>query len=282
MAGKSSSPPPYNKSKDLIRRGVKQSSPLGTAAFVGLRGLDPLLQYQILAHGLGTGFLSRLGLSTVHLSAAVITRTGIKLIDQLGLPLERLILLGMAVGSAAKQIFWLTFLSQEEFPVKSAVLVSVYNTFCNSLNSLLLLTAATSAALSTRPFTVPVPGSRSRLSLPVVLGTVMYICGMILETGSEMQRKSFKSKPENKGKLCREGMWAWARHINYGGYTLWRGGYALAAGGWVAGGLMASLQAWQFTQSGMISLDYYMSRRYKDQWGRYKEDVTWRLLPGVF
>lgn len=282
MAGKSSSPPPYNKSRDLIRRGVKQPSPLGTASFVGLRALDPLLQYQILAHGLGTGFLSRLGLSTVHLSTAVITRTGIKLIDQLGLPLERLILLGMAVGSAAKQIFWLTYLSQEEFPVKSAVVVSLYNTFCNSFNSLLLLTAATSAALSTRPFTVPIPGSRSRLSLPVVVGTIMYVVGMILETGSEMQRKTFKSKPENKGKLCREGMWSWARHINYGGYTLWRGGFALAAGGWVAGGLFATLQAWNFTQQGMVSLDYYMSRRYKDQWGRYKEDVAWKLLPGIF
>lgn len=282
MAGKSSSPPPYNKNKDLIRRGVKQPSPLGTASFVGLRALDPLLQYQILAHGLGTGFLARLGLSTVHLSTAVITRTGIKLIDQLGLPLERLVLLGMAVGSAAKQIFWLTYLSQEEFPVKSAVIVSVYNTFCNSFNSLLLLTAATSAALWTKPFTVPVPGSSSRLSLPVVLGTAMYVVGMILETGSEMQRKSFKSKPENKGKLCREGMWSWARHINYGGYTLWRGGYALAAGGWIAGAVFASLQAWHFTQNGMVSLDYYMSRRYKDQWGRYKEDVTWKLVPGVY
>lgn len=282
MAGKSSSPPPSQQTHDLIHRGVKQPSPLGTAAFVGLRALDPLLQYEILAHGLGTGFLARLGLSTVHLSTTVLTRTGIKLIDQLGLPLERLVLLGMAVGSAAKQIFWLTCLSEEEFPAKNALLVSIYNSFCNSLNSLFLLTAATSAALCTKPFTVPVPRSRARVSLPVALGTAMYILGMILETGSEMQRKKFKSKPENKGKLCREGLWSWARHINYGGYTLWRAGYALAAGGWLAGGVMASTQAYHFTQNGMVSLDYYMSRRYKDQWGRYKEDVRWRLLPGVF
>lgn len=283
MAGKkSTSPPPYNKSKDPIHRGVKQPSPVGTSTFVGLRVLDPLLQYQILAHGLGTSFLARLGLSTLPLNAAVITRTGIKLIDQLGLPLERFILLGMAVGSAARQIMWVTYLSQEELPTKTAVMLSAYNLLCNSFNSLLLLTAATSAVLSKRPFTIPVPGTRSRLSLPVVLGTILYIIGMTLETGSEIQRKRFKANPQNKGKLCREGLWAWARHINYGGHTLWRGGYALAAGGWVIGGVVASLQAWYFTQSGMISLDYYMSRRYKDQWGRYKEDITWRLLPGVF
>lgn len=282
MAGKNGSPPPSKSSSDMVARGVKKPSPVGTATFIGLRALDPVLQYHILAHGLGTSFLTSLGLSTVPLSAAVITRTGLKLIDRLGLPLERLILLGLAVGSAAKQIFWVTYTSQEEWPVKSAVAVSAYNSFCNSANSLLLLTTATSAALSTKPFTVPVPGTRSRLSAPVVLGTLLFTVGTLLETGSEFQRKRFKDNPENKGKLCHEGLWAWARHINYGGHTMWRAGYALAAGGWVAGGVMALLQGWFFTQGGMTSLDHYMSRKYKDQWGRYKEDVSWKLLPGVY
>lgn len=284
MAGKNGSPPPYkpSPSRDIVARGVKKPSPLGTATFIGLRALDPVLQYHILAHGLGTSFLASLGLSTVPLSAAVVTRTGLKLIDRLGLPLERLVLLGLAVGSAAKQMFWVTYTSQEEWPAKSAVVVSAYNSFCNSVNSLLLLTTATSAALSTKPCTIPVPGTRSRLSVPVVLGALLFTVGMLLEAGSELQRKRFKDNPENKGKLCREGLWTWARHINYGGYTMWRAGYALASGGWIAGGVVAVLQGWFFTQGGMTSLDYYMSRKYKDQWGRYKEDVSWKLLPGVF
>lgn len=285
--------PPHKPSTDLILRGVKGPSPAGTTAFVGLRALDPLLQYHILAHGVGTSFLARLGLSTVPLSVSVVTRTGLKLIDQLGLPLDRLLLLGMAVGSAAKHILWVTYLSKEEFPVRNALPISAYNTLCNSLNSLLLLAAATSASLSTWPWTIPVPGSggrgpagapspRARLSLPVALGALLFIVGTALETASEVQRKRFKDNPDHKGKLCREGLWAWARHINYGGYWLWRSGYALASGGWVAGGAMALLQGVFFAKSGMVSLDYYMSRKYKDQWGRYKEDVRWKLFPGVY
>lgn len=291
MAKNSSPPPrhhphphnPHRPSTDIVLRGVKAPSPAGTTTFIGLRALDPLLQYHILAHGLGTSFLARLGLSTVPLSVAVVTRTGIKLIDQLGLPLERLVLLGMAVGSAAKQIFWLTYLSQEEFPVRNALMVSAYNTLCNTVNSLLLLSAATSASLATKPLTIAVPGTaRTRISLPVALGALLFVIGSVLETGSELQRKRFKDNPENKCKLCREGAWAWARHINYGGYWLWRTGYALASGGWVAGGVTALLQGYFFAQSGVVSLDYYMSRRYKDQWGRYKEDVKWKLIPGIY
>lgn len=292
MPSKNGCSPPHKPSTDLILRGVKGPSPAGTTAFVGLRALDPLLQYHILAHGLGTGFLARLGLSTVPLSAAVVTRTGLRLIDRLGLPLDRLLLLGMAAGAAAKHILWVAYLSQEAFPVRNALPIAAYNTLCNGLNSLLLLAAATSASLSTWPWTVPVPGApsssssssspRARLSLPVALGALLFVVGTALETASEVQRKRFKDNPDNKGKLCREGLWAWARHVNYGGYWLWRSGYALASGGWVAGAAMALLQGWFFAKSGMVSLDYYMSRRYKDQWGRYKEDVRWKLFPGIY
>lgn len=274
--------PPRKLPRDLIARGVKKPSPLGTTTFVGLRSLDPLLQYQILARGLGATFLARLGIPAIPLSAAVVTRTGIKLIDRLGLPLERLLLLGMAIGSAAKQIFWVTYTSEEEFTPSSSVTVSAFNTAMNSINSLLLLIAATSAARSTKPFTVPVPGLQARLSLPVVVGALLYAVGLALETGSELQRKAFKKDPSHKGKLCREGLWSWARHINYGGYTLWRTGYALAAGGWAAGVVVALMMTANFLRGGVVSLDFYMSMRYKDQWGRYKEDVQWKLLPGIY
>lgn len=293
---KSHSPPPYRKA-DLIVRGVKKPSPLGTATFIGLRSLDPFLQYHLLAaNGLGTALLTHLGIATAPLgpstAAAAATlsssSTGWRLLDdQISaiaqrLSLERALLLAMAIGSTAKHSFWLTVVAEEEWPVRNAVLVSIYNTLCNSVNALLLLAAATSAALSTRPCTVPVGSGQRVVSAPVALGALLFVVGNLLEAGSEWQRKRFKACPENKGKLCREGLWAWARHINYGGYTMWRAGYALAGGGWVAGGIMATLQAFAFTRTGMVSLDHYMSRKYKDQWGRYKEDVKWRLLPGVF
>ncbi|KAG9534950.1 hypothetical protein KCU77_g23756, partial [Aureobasidium melanogenum] len=39
----------------LILRGIKQSSPLGTGLFLGLRSLDPVLQYGLLAKGIAAG-----------------------------------------------------------------------------------------------------------------------------------------------------------------------------------------------------------------------------------
>ncbi|KAK0636477.1 hypothetical protein B0T17DRAFT_485335 [Bombardia bombarda] len=269
---------------DLIQRGVYKSNPAGTATFVGLRALDPLLQYQILARGWGSSLVTKLGGTTIPLYASgtssMMHETGVALLDSVSLPLPRLILLAMAVGSTVKQIFWLLYTSKEEFPPSAAVSVSIYNTVVNSIASLLLVTAATSAALST-----PRVGSSSSglsVSLPTAVGSVMYVVGMALETIPEIQRRNFKDDPRNKGRICNEGLWGKARHINYGGYTLWRTGYALAAGGWTAGLGMAAWSFWTFAYRSIGIMDEYMSGRYKEQWAQYKTDVPYLLFPGIY
>jgi hypothetical protein len=90
-----------SKLRDLITRGDYTSDPLGRATFVLLRTIDPFLQYSILAHGLGTGLLHRVGLRT--LPAGIPAHTGIPVIDALGLSPYRLILLGMTIACAVKQ-----------------------------------------------------------------------------------------------------------------------------------------------------------------------------------
>ncbi|KAK3079938.1 hypothetical protein LTS18_003551, partial [Coniosporium uncinatum] len=70
------------KPMDLIARGVKRPTPVGSTIFVGLRILDPLLQYQILRHGWGTSALQKAGLEI--LPAGLPTATG-TLIDAIGL-----------------------------------------------------------------------------------------------------------------------------------------------------------------------------------------------------
>lgn len=280
--------PPPPPPKDLIARGVKRPSPLGTAAFISLRALDPLVQYQLLARGLGARVLARLGLATLPPGPdAALLRTGVPRLDRLGLSHERLLLLGMAAGAAAKHIFWRAYVAEEQFPARAAVAVAGVTTLLNGLNSLLLLAAATSAAAVGRgaPRGGAVSGARERaprVALPVAVGALLYVVGIALETGAEVQRKRFKADPANKGRLCRVGLWSWARHINYGGYVLWRMGYTMAAGGWVLGLVMGLLQAFSFVKGGTVSLDYYMSGKYKDQWGRYKEEVRWKLLPGLY
>lgn len=265
-------PPAKPKSGDLINRGVYGSNPLGTATFIGLRTLDLPLQYAILARGWGSSLISNLGLTTIPLTGTQHSLTT--------LPLPRQILLFMAAGSTLKQIYWLLFLSREEFPASAAIPVSIYNTLVNSLNSLLLVTAETSAA-NLGP-TLSIPGVREGVSLPIVLGTVMYVVGILTETVSEVQRKRFKDDPKNKGKICTTGLWGWARHVNYGGYTIWRTGYCLAAGGWVAAAGMATWSAWTFLKRSIPVLDDYMGSKYEEQWRKYKADVPYVLFPGIY
>ncbi|EFQ33236.1 hypothetical protein CGRA01v4_08702 [Colletotrichum graminicola] len=269
-----SSPP--RKNFDLIKRGVKKPNVPGTLTFIGLRGLDPFLQYQLIAGGLGASILGRIGVRSIPLDVAALSTTAISILDNLSLPLPHLILLGMSVGSFAKHAYWLVFLSAEEFPVSNAIPVSFYNTLVNSANSLLLIAASTSVLNSPRYF----PGTA--LPYQVVLGSALYAVGMFLETASEWQRKQFKDRPENKGKVIKSGLWSWARHINYGGYAMWRAGYCMAASGFIGGTIMGVWQAVDFLTRGVPALNEYCSKRYGEQWTQFKKEVPWVLIPGIY
>jgi hypothetical protein len=107
-----------SKKKDLIARGDYTPTPAGKFTFFAVRAVEPLLQYSILAHGLGTSVFHRFGIRT--LPPGLPTNTGIGLIDGLGLSPYRLVLFGMAVGAAVKQNIWVTALSGEPMPVTGA------------------------------------------------------------------------------------------------------------------------------------------------------------------
>jgi protein-S-isoprenylcysteine O-methyltransferase Ste14 len=49
----------------------------------------------------------------------------------------------------------------------------------------------------------------------------LFLVGSYFNTGAEWQRKRFKDKPENRGRLYTQGLFRYARHINYFGDTLW-------------------------------------------------------------
>jgi protein-S-isoprenylcysteine O-methyltransferase Ste14 len=238
-----------DEKKDFIHRGVKRASPVGTSVLVGLRLLDPLLQHAILTRGLGSGLIHRLGGRTVPHGAPV---SGL---ESLNISPYRLVLLLMAVGSAVKQSYWAIWTSEEEIPVGNAVSIGVFNTVFNSLNSLLFTWRMTSAARSEAFSDSGFP------SAALVLGTGLYITGILVETISEVQRKQFKSDPRNKGKLYSGGLFSLARHINYGGYSLWRGGFALAGGGWIWGAIVGGFFITDFSRRSIPALDAYCQDR---------------------
>jgi len=255
---------------DLISRGRKQPTPLGTTVFVGLRSLDPFLQYGILAKGVGSGLLTRIGLT--QLPAGLGTNTG-TFIDRLGLSPYRLILLSLATGSSIKQIYWLLGTSQEEFPPGAAIPVAAYNTVFNSVNNLLFTTTLASASLAS---------DSAFPQWPLIVGVTAYAIGMGLEIVSENQRANFKKDPKNTGKPFTGGLWSVARHINYTGYSLWRAGFTCAAAGFPAGLVVLGFCLFDFNIRAIPVLDNYCSGRYGADWVAYKEKTPYKLLPGVY
>ncbi|KAI3318425.1 hypothetical protein HD806DRAFT_315682 [Xylariaceae sp. AK1471] len=289
---------------DLIRRGEKNPTASGTLTFIGLRLADIPLQHALLSPsptGLGVRVLSTLGIRTIftHTSPSLpsslllpITSLASTTPSSLGWlsPLANLtptglILFLMSAGSAAKQIYWQVNISQESFPPAAAAAVSIFNTLVNSANSLLFLALGTTSLLSQPQISFSLSSTATNnvtLPLSTVVGTFLYVIGMAIETQSERQRAAFKARPENKGKVCKVGLWSWARHINYFGYALWRGGYCMVGTGWIGGIAMGLWQGYDLGSRAVGVLDEYCSNRYKEQWVQFKQEVPYRIIPGIY
>jgi steroid 5-alpha reductase family enzyme len=65
------------------------------------------------------------------------------------------------------------------------------------------------------------------ISLFDVVGILLFIIGSYINTYSEIQRKRFKDNPNNKGKLYTQGLFQYARHINFFGDVCWVTGWAI-------------------------------------------------------
>ena len=78
-----------------------------------------------------------------------------------------------------------------------------------------------------------------------VLGTVVFLVGLTIESLADLQLARFKADPANKGQVFDSGLWRYSRHPNYfGEFVLWWGLYLVAAAGgayWtVVGALLIS------------------------------------------
>ena len=233
--------------RDHVSR-VKASSPLGTSLFVGLRTLDIFIQYGFLAHGLASPLLNALNVSSTPNTAPIVA---------LGLPLKQLIVLGMAAGTAIKQSGAVLFIQQEEVPPPAAIMIAVFNTIFNSANTIFSLTAAATYLTPT----VLTRTDETGASPLFWVGVAAYGLGIATELISEVQRRNFKADPNNSGKPYTGGLFGLARHVNYGGYTIMRAGYAMATGGWMWGAFVFSFFFRDFKTRGVPVLDEYCSKR---------------------
>ncbi|MCJ1314863.1 hypothetical protein MMC15_000177 [Xylographa vitiligo] len=217
----------------------KGPAPAGKATFILLRSLDVLLQYYLLRSNAGGRLVHRLGGTAIPPSAPL----------ALGLSPYRLLIWTLSVGSAAKQIFWTACISENVFEPGFAAIISAYNTLLNTLNLLLAVWGATSNA------------PRSLLGGTVPVGVLLYALGIYLETVSEVQRRAFKRAPGNGDRPFCGGLFGLATNINYGGYTLWRTGYAVVCAGLPWGAVVAAWLAGDFCFRAIPMMEKYCQGR---------------------
>ena len=107
----------------------------------------------------------------------------------------------------------------------------------------------------------------------------LFSVGLLTELISEVQRKRFKDNPANKGKNYTGGLFSLARHINYGGYTLWRTGLALTSGNYWLAALQSIWLTYDFTYRAVPALTQHCSEKYGEGWKKFERDVPYILFP---
>lgn len=232
----------------------KGPSPLGTWLFTLLRLADLPLQYYFLTSGLGTSLIQRLGGTPVAIPTTSTTSV-------LGLSPYYSLVFSLAIGSAAKQIFWVLAINDNNFDAPFATGVAAYNTILNSLNSLLSLWLATSNHPANTFGSMGDLLTLSPVTSSVPLGVLLYTVGIWIEWWCEVQRKAFKRDPANKGKPYSGGLFSLATNINYGGYTLWRAGYSIVCAGLPWGVFVFGFLAYDFINRAIPLLEGHCERR---------------------
>lgn len=81
-----------------------------------------------------------------------------------------------------------------------------------------------------------------------IAGVILFTIGFLMESVSDIQKYQFRSKPENKGKVCDVGLFVWTRHPNYFGeiiiqFSIFMIAVSPAAYGYVHGGAYSALYA---------------------------------------
>jgi protein-S-isoprenylcysteine O-methyltransferase Ste14 len=129
-------------------------------------------------------------------------------------------------------------------------------------------------------FTMLGAGTVGELDAIDVMAIAAYAAGGVFNTGSELQRRAFKSDPRNAGRLYTGGFFALTRHPNYFGDSLWGVGWALVThDAWSA--LIVAVEVSGFVFSQIPTLDRYLESHYGDayrEWARH----TKRFIPFVY
>jgi steroid 5-alpha reductase family enzyme len=74
---------------------------------------------------------------------------------------------------------------------------------------------ALAVAAFSLPFLVVIQNPRPPFGLIELVGVVMWLAAVSGEAAADWQLATFRSKPWNRDRVCREGLWYFSRHPNY-------------------------------------------------------------------
>ncbi|AND08124.1 MULTISPECIES: methyltransferase family protein [Bacillus] len=114
----------------------------------------------------------------------------------------------------------------------------------------------------------------------LTIGWILFLGGSMLNTVSELLRKSFKDNSVNQGKLYTGGLFKYAIHINYLGDCLWVLGLAFISSNIYS--LFISLGLFfVFIFEYIPKSDAYLQIKYGEQFTVYKQN-TKKLIPFIW
>lgn len=118
------------------------------------------------------------------------------------------------------------------------------------------------------------------VGLVEVVGTLLFVVGSYLNSGSEYQRYCWKQQPQHAGQLYTEGLFRYAMHINYFGDVLLFAGWALLTG-YLVLLVVPLLMSLGFAFLHIPTLDGYLAERYGDAFRDYSAR-TKKLVPLIY
>lgn len=242
-----------------VQRGIYSFSLPGPLLFASLRALTGPAQWLLInAHP-----LSRFNVPRPPTGGTI----SIPLLSHEPLPRFPFMMAALPAFLSMKHIFWVSYLCKERMTIPFGFFGGFADLVYESITSLVFTAAAINPLFSDTFF---------------YAGSAIYLTAVLAELTCELQRYAFKAKPENKGKLCKTGLWGLCRHPNYAANIVFGFGYGLMAGGPVyslaTGGMYLSNLALNATPGH----EDYCAKKYGDEWEKYKKQVPWKLFPGIY
>jgi steroid 5-alpha reductase family enzyme len=112
------------------------------------------------------------------------------------------------------------------------------------------------------------------------LGLVLFASGSFINTYSEFQRYKWKQKPQNTGLLYTQGLFKYARHINYFGDIILFSGFAILASNFYLM-VIPLLMIVNFVFFYIPTMDRYLTKKYGKSFMEYSQK-TRKLIPWIY